>query len=171
MRFDIISAWLCFSTEYPMVFHQRWFFRLSCAGLIFTARHLGSTELREMASLQNIQGPIRDQVMWRTLCPATFQPLPGTKQVVISCESRNLYPISKLSPCIGFVRDVFSFHFLNSLCPILWFMCFWEGSKHFGVTCVDYKHYSKVLYFQAEMGKHSRNWPRLEIKWKKVPIA
>lgn len=99
--------------------------------------------------------------------------LPGTRQVVSSCGSRNLYPIPRLTfssqhahvfvLCVVFLASTF----YNSLCPILWFVCFWEGSKDFSVTCMGYEHYSKVSYFQADMGRHSRNWPRLQIKWKK----
>lgn len=46
-----------------MVFPQRYFLRLSHATLIFSACHPGSTELRKMPSLQNIQSLIRDQYM------------------------------------------------------------------------------------------------------------
>lgn len=69
-----------------------------------------------MASLKNICIPIQDQGMWRTLRPVTVQPLSGIR-VVSSCESRNLYPISRLTcsfqqACLILVCGMFSLHIL-----------------------------------------------------------
>lgn len=67
--------------------------------------------------------------------------------------------------CVVFL-DSSSF---NSLFLILWFVCLWKGSKHFGVMCVGCKHYSKDSYFQADMRSpeidpdcklNERNFPR-----------
>lgn len=80
MGFDIMPTHLYFSIGYPIAFLQTLFCSLSHATVMFSAFLLGSTELRKMTFPENSQGLIRDQLMWRTLCPDTFQLLPGTVQ-------------------------------------------------------------------------------------------
>lgn len=71
-----------------------------------------------MTSLQNICVAIKDQGIWRTLHPSSFQPLSGIRRVSSSCGSTNLYPSIKsnmffpISTCLALVCGMFSLHIL-----------------------------------------------------------